>query len=114
MRSKIADDAVDSEHKPWGLDTEIGLWVTTAKIAMTLLLGYDCRRRVDSEHLVDGAIDTAHIADGQVTTAKIASDAITEAKVADSAIQPEHLNGMNGSIWQRAGNTSVVYLYCSN
>jgi len=64
---------------------------------------------VDSEHIAAGAIDTEHLADAQVTTAKVADDAITEAKVADDAIQPEHLKGMDGSIWQRSGNSSVVY-----
>ena len=78
--TKIADDAIDSEHYADGS-------IDNAHIADDA---------IDSEHYVDGSIDTAHIADLNVTTGKIAADAITGAKIADDAINSEHYT--DGSI----------------
>ena len=64
--TKIADDAINSEHYTDGsIDTAhiAADQITNAKIADD---------QIDSEHYVDGSIDTAHIADNQITLAKLA------------------------------------------
>jgi len=108
--TKIADDAINSEHYTDGsIDTAhiAADQITNAKIADD---------QIDSEHYVDGSIDTAHIAadqitnakiaddqidsehyvDGSIDTAHIAADQITNAKIADDQIDSEHY--VDGSI----------------
>lgn len=65
--TKIADDAVDSEHYTDGS-------IDTAHIAADAIDGtLIADDAVDSEHYTDGSIDTAHIADANVTAAKCAA-----------------------------------------
>ena len=45
------------------------------------------------------------ITDGAIS---LADDAVTQAKIADAAVQPEHLNGMKGSVWEKLSGTSTV------
>ena len=88
--TKLADNAVDSEHYTDGSIDNAHLAadsVTNAKIADDAL---------DSEHYTDGSIDAAHLASSAVTTAKINADAVTSAKIADNAIDSEHYT--DGSI----------------
>jgi len=68
--SKLADDAVDSEH------------YTNASI--------------DNAHLADDAVDSDELAAGSVDAAHLAADIITGAKIADDAIDSEHYT--DGSI----------------
>ena len=93
--TKLADDAINSEHYTDGsIDTAHinDLNVTTAKIAADAITGAKIADdAIDSEHYAAGSIDTAHIADLNVTTAKIAADAITAAKIADDVINSEHI-----------------------
>jgi len=83
--TKIADDAINSEHYTDGsIDTaHIGAdQITNAKIADD---------QIDSEHYVDGSIDTAHIAADQITNAKIADDQIDSEHYVDGSIDTAHL-----------------------
>ena len=94
--TKIADDAVDSEHYTDGsIDTaHIGdLQITTAKIAADAVTNAKIADdSIDSEHYVDGSIDTAHIGDSQVTLAKLASDSVNSAKIVDGSIVNADIN----------------------
>ena len=86
----IADDAIDSEHYVDGS-------IDNANIADDA---------IDSEHYVDGSIDNAHIADdaidsehyvdGSIDTAHLAADAVDGTKLADNAVDSEHYT--DGSI----------------
>ena len=60
--TKLADDAVNSEHYADGS-------IDNAHIADD---------QIDSEHYVDGSIDTAHIGDDQVTADKLANSINTD------------------------------------
>ena len=94
--TKIADDAIDSEHYTDGsIDTaHIGdLQITTAKIAADAVTNAKIADdSIDSEHYVDGSIDTAHIGDSQVTLAKLASDSVNSAKIVDGSIVNADIN----------------------
>jgi cytoskeletal protein CcmA (bactofilin family) len=78
--SKLADNAVNSEHYTDGS-------IDTAHIAAdqitSALIADD---QINSEHYVDGSIDTAHIANNQITNALMADDAVGTAEIADDAI----------------------------
>ena len=81
--TKLADDAINSEHYTDGsIDTaHIGAdQITNAKIA---------DESIDSEHYANASIDTAHIANAQITTALIADDAVTEAKMAANSVDSQ-------------------------
>ena len=81
--TKLADDAINSEHYTDGsIDTaHIGAdQITNAKIADD---------SIDSEHYANASIDTAHIANAQITTALIADDAVTEAKMAANSVDSQ-------------------------
>ena len=78
--TKLADNAIDSEHYTDG----------------SIDLAHMSADSVDSDQYVDASIDTAHIGNLQVTTGKIAADAIDGTKIADDAIDSEHYT--DGSI----------------
>ena len=83
--TKLADNAVDSEHYTDGSIDHVHL-------ANDVIDGDNIQDDViNSEHYAAGSIDTEHIADLQVTTAKIAADAIDGTKIADNAIGSEHV-----------------------
>ena len=105
--TKIADDAINSEHYTDGsIDTaHIGAdQITNAKIADD---------QIDSEHYVDGSIDTAHIADGQVTTAKLATAVFTGATDIGADIADADLflmdDGAGGTIRKTAASRLKTY-----
>ena len=94
--TKIADDAINSEHYTDGsIDTAhiAADQITNAKIADD---------QIDSEHYVDGSIDTAHIADAQITTAKLSAAVFTGATDIGAAIVDADLflmdDGAGGTI----------------
>ncbi|SVE62193.1 uncharacterized protein METZ01_LOCUS515047, partial [marine metagenome] len=62
--SKLADNAVDSEHYTDG--------------------------SIDNAHIADDAIDSEHYAAGSIDTAHIAADQIVASLIADDAIDSEH------------------------
>tara|TARA_B100000745_G_scaffold300422_1_gene254334 strand:+ start:1700 stop:3637 length:1938 start_codon:yes stop_codon:yes gene_type:complete len=70
----IADDAIDSEHYVDGS-------IDNAHIADDA---------IDSEHYVDGSIDNAHIADDAIDSEHYADGSIDNAHIADDAIDSEH------------------------
>ena len=72
--SKLADDAVDSEHYTDGS-------IDNAHIADDA---------IDSEHYADGSIDNAHIADDAIDSEHYADGSIDNAHIADDAIDSEH------------------------
>ena len=84
--TKLADNAVDSEHYTDGSIDHVHL-------ANDVIDGDNIQDDViNSEHYAAGSIDTEHIANLQVTTAKIAADAIDGTKIADNAIGSEHVS----------------------
>jgi len=106
--TKIADDAINSEHYTDGsIDTAhiAADQITNAKIADD---------QIDSEHYVDGSIDTAHIADGQVTTAKLATAVFTGATDIGAAIADADLilldDGAGGTIRKSAASRLKTYI----
>jgi len=70
----IADDAIDSEHYADGS-------IDNAHIADDA---------IDSEHYAAGSIDTAHYAAGSVDATALGADAVTAAKIGDDIINSEH------------------------
>ena len=83
--TKLADDAVNSEHYTDGSIDHVHL-------ANDIIDGDNIQDDViNSEHYAAGSIDTEHIADSQVTRVKIAADAIDGTKIADDAIGSEHV-----------------------
>ena len=106
--TKIADDAINSEHYTDGsIDTAhiAADQITNAKIADD---------QIDSEHYVDGSIDTAHIADGQVTTAKLATAVFTGATDIGAAIADADLilldDGAGGTIRKSTASRIKTYI----
>ena len=93
--TKLADDAVDSEHYTNGsIDTVhiADLQITTGKIAADAITGAKIADdQINSEHYVDGSIDTAHIADAQVTHAKLAADCVDGDNIQDDVVNSEHI-----------------------
>ena len=88
--TKIADDAINSEHYADGsIDTAhiADLQVTTGKIAADAVTGAKIADdAIDSEHYAATSIDTEHIANENITTAKLANVAVTSAKLATDAV----------------------------
>ena len=83
--TKLADNAVDSEHYTDGSIDHVHL-------ANDIIDGDNIQDDViNSEHYAAGSIDTEHIANLQVTTAKLAADAVTGAKIADDQVDSEHI-----------------------
>ena len=76
--TKLADDAVDSEHYVDGSIDRVHL---AADIVDGTKIADDS---IDSEHYVDGSIDTAHLADDAVTAAKIADGAVGDDQLIDA------------------------------
>ena len=73
--SKIADDAVESEHYADGS-------IDNAHIADDA---------IDSEHYADGSIDNAHIADDAIDSEHYAAGSIDNAHLADDAVDSDEL-----------------------
>ena len=73
--SKLADDAVDSEHYTDGS-------IDNAHIADDA---------IDSEHYADGSIDNAHIADDAIDSEHYAAGSIDNAHLADDAVDSDEL-----------------------
>jgi len=97
--TKIADDAINSEHYTDGsIDTAhiAADQITNAKIADD---------QIDSEHYVDGSIDTAHIAADQITNAKIADDQIDSEHYVDGSIDTAHIADNQITLAKMAGGT---------
>ena len=76
--TKLADDAVNSEHYVDGSIDRVHL---AADIVDGTKIADDS---IDSEHYVDGSIDTAHLADDAVTAAKIADGAVGNDQLIDA------------------------------
>ena len=94
----IADDAIDSEHYADGS-------IDNAHIADDA---------IDSEHYADGSIDTAHIADGQVTIGKLATAVLTGATDIGEAIVDADLllvdNGAGGTLRKTTASRLKTYI----
>ena len=83
--TKIADDAIDSEHYTDGS-------IDTAHLAADAVDGTKLAdNAVDSEHYTDGSIDTVHLAADAVDGTKIADDAIDSEHYTDGSIDTAHL-----------------------
>ena len=113
--TKIADDAINSEHYVDGsIDTAhiADLQVTTAKIAADAITGAKIADdAINSEHYTDGSIDTAHIADAQVTGAKIAADTVAEANMADDAIGQDQLKSLSTLLIINSSGSTVKTIH---
>ena len=94
--TKIADNAIDSEHYTDGsIDTVhiADAQITNAKIGADAVTNAKIADdSIDSEHYVDGSIDTAHIADSQITLAKLASNSVNSSKIVDGSIVNADIN----------------------
>tara|TARA_B110001454_G_scaffold209872_1_gene223816 strand:+ start:540 stop:2279 length:1740 start_codon:yes stop_codon:yes gene_type:complete len=82
--TKIADNAIDSEHYTDGsIDNE--------HIADDAINSeHYADGSIDNAHIADDAIDSEHYVDGSIDTAHIAADAIDGTRIADNAIDSEH------------------------
>ena len=90
--SKLADDAVDSEHYTDGS-------IDNAHIADDA---------IDSEHYAAGSIDTAHIADDQITLAKMAAGTDGNLISFDTSGNPVAVaTGSDGQVLTSAGAGAV-------
>jgi hypothetical protein len=82
--TKIADNAIDSEHYTDGS-------IDNAHIADDAIDSeHYADGSIDNAHIADDAIDSEHYADGSIDTAHIAADAIDGTRIADDAIDSEH------------------------
>ena len=88
--TKIADNAIDSEHYTDGS-------IDNAHIADDAIDSeHYADGSIDNAHIADNAIDSEHYADGSIDTAHIAADAIDGTLIADNAVDSEHYT--DGSI----------------
>ena len=93
--SKIADDAVDSEHYTDGS-------IDNAHIADDA---------IDSEHYADGSIDNAHIADDAIDSEHYAAASIDNAHLADNAVDTAEIADNAISLAKMAGLARGKLIY---
>ena len=84
--SKIADNAINSEHYTDGSIDRVHL---AADIVDGTKIADDS---INSEHYVDGSIDNAHLANDCVNGNKIANDSINSEHYVDGSIDNAHLS----------------------
>ena len=113
--TKLADDAINSEHYTDGsIDTAHinDLNVTTAKIAADAITGAKIADdAIDSEHYAAGSIDTAHIANDQITAALIADNAIDSDMYVDGSIDTAHIADDQVTLAKMAGLARGKLIY---